>query len=74
MKSYLVTGIDGEGYDLVSDHDFPTMKEAKIRAKVIAGTPEYLNEGLYAVQIFEELSDKECLWEMMIKNTKAKGK
>jgi hypothetical protein len=72
MKSYLVTGIDGEGYEIVSDHDFPTMKEAKIRAKVIAETPEYLNEGLNAVQIFEELSDKECLWEMVVKKSKGK--
>ena len=70
MKSYMVTGIDGEGYELVSDYDFPTLKEAKIRAKVIAGTPEYLKEGLYAVQIFEELSDKECLWDMVVKKAK----
>ena len=66
----MIIGIDGEGYEIVSDFEFPTLKEAKARAKVIAGTPEYLNEGLYAVQIYEELSDKECLWDMVVKKAK----
>lgn len=70
MKSYMVKGIDGEGYEIVSDYDFLTIKEAKVRAKVIAGTPEYLNEGLYAVQIYEESPGGECIWDMFVKPPK----
>lgn len=67
MKRYLVSGIDGDGHELVSDFDLPTIKDAVIRARNIAKTSEYLEKGLYAVQIYEELSEKEFIWELLVK-------
>ena len=67
MKNFMVSGVDGDGKEILAEYDFFTIRDAVIRARGIAKTPEYLEQGLYAVQIFEEVIEKNYIMEIMVK-------
>jgi hypothetical protein len=67
MKNYMISGIDGDGKEIVAEYDFPTIRDAVTKARGIAKTPEYLDKGLCAVQIFEEVIEKNYIMEIMVK-------